>query len=415
MNRRPFLRYFVAALTIAAMSTIAQADWDQGMEAFNDGNFQVAAEHFTETIRTNPKWSGGYYMLGRCQSELDQKTQAIASLRKAFDLNSSDANTIIALSRELVSAEDFTQTQEILGSTTIANLPVGRRSEATALLASALLGDGNAQGAIDILKEHLAEDTTNPTLFQILGQAQAATGDQESAFASYSRAFEIKPDERSGRAATRTGLSLAGAAVDDGTKANWYRKTLSIGSQLATTFPKEEHDLLAGRAALGAANFESAERWFKAGTLKSGANPETRYLLGWALTQLGRDDEAFETFSVALTLGPDAGLARRIHGRLGNIAACRLKLESATSHYRLAGQDDRARKTQTLASQFAGALTQLKKLRTTVTEIQGMERQLKELGDDQGVAAMRERAAAEQSKIDEIEKNLEAVRSALCE
>ena len=124
--------------------------------------------------------------------------------------------------------------------------------------------------------------------------------------------------------------------------------------------------------------------------------------------------KAFKEFSAALALGPDDDLARRIHGRMGNIAACRLELESATSHYRLAGQDNRARKTQTLASQFAGALTQLEKLRATVTEIQGMERQLNDLGDTQGVTTMRESAVAEQSKIDAIEKNLEAVRSALC-
>ncbi len=43
-----------------------------------------------------------------------------------------------------------------------------------------------------------------------------------------------------------------------------------------------------------------------------------------------------------------------------------------------------------------------------------MERNLAELGDAQGVTAMRERAAAEQTKINEIEDNLEAVRTALC-
>ena len=47
-------------------------------------------------------------------------------------------------------------------------------------------------------------------------------------------------------------------------------------------------------------------------------------------------------------------------------------------------------------------------------DLQQMERDLAELGDAQGVTAMRERAAAERSKIDEIEDNLEAVRTALC-
>ena len=99
---------------------------------------------------------------------------------------------------------------------------------------------------------------------------------------------------------------------------------------------------------------------------------------------------------------------------MGQIAACRLDLESATEHYRSARQADRAQEIESLATQFAGALAQLKKLRITVDEIQQMERQLAELGDTQGVTAMQERAAAERTKITEIEDNLEAVRTALC-
>ncbi|RLE29132.1 MAG: hypothetical protein DRJ61_15160, partial [Acidobacteria bacterium] len=78
------------------------------------------------------------------------------------------------------------------------------------------------------------------------------------------------------------------------------------------------------------------------------------------------------------------------------------------------GKTDRAEEIGVLADEFSEALAQLEKHRSNVAEIQQMERDLAELGDAQGVTAMRERAAAEQTKINEIEDNLEAVRTALC-
>ena len=99
---------------------------------------------------------------------------------------------------------------------------------------------------------------------------------------------------------------------------------------------------------------------------------------------------------------------------MGQIAACRLDLETASTHYRLAQKIDRALEIEHLASQFADALSQLERLRGKVGEIRRMEQELAGLGDEQGVTAMRERAAAEMDRIAEIEQNLEAVRTALC-
>ncbi len=99
---------------------------------------------------------------------------------------------------------------------------------------------------------------------------------------------------------------------------------------------------------------------------------------------------------------------------MGQIDACRLDLDTAAKHYLSAGKTDRAEEIGALADEFSEALAQLEKHRSNVAEIQQMERDLAELGDAQGVTAMRERAAAEQTKINEIEDNLEAVRTALC-
>ncbi len=414
MGRTTAFRSLILATAVIASGSLALADWNEGLAAFNSENYQSAAEHFAEITRTNPSWPGGYYMLGRCQSELDQWTEAIESLRKAFDLDPSDADVVIALSRELMAGEQFDQTREILESTRLNELPPALRSEAAALLATAMVEEGDAQEAIGLLQECLAGEGADMALFRLLGTVQTLEGDDEEAFLSFSKAFESGSDEPSGEAATRAALTLAENTSESDAKIDWYRRALALGSRLATAFSNAEYDILAGQAALGAKDAEAAEKWFRAAVSKNEHNPETRYLLGRSLTGLGRDDEAYDSFSAALAFGPDIELARRIHGRMGRIDACRLDLDTASKHYRSAGKIDRAQEIEALAEQFAGALAQLEKLRATVKEIRQMERQLAELGDTQGVTAMRERAAAEQTKITEIEENLQAVRTALC-
>lgn len=414
MTSTTTFRSLVLAAAVVAAGSVALAGWNEGLAAFDAKKYPVAAEHFAEVIRTNPSWSGGYYMLGRCRAAQEQGAEAILNLRKAFDIKSSDPNIIIALSRALMKEEEFSETRKLLEMADSGAMPPALRSEASTLLAEALLGDGDAQGAVDLLQERLGEDETNPSLYRTLGKAQTAAGDRESAFRSISNAFKLDPEESSGLAATGAAFALAGAATDTEQKTQWYRQALDIGAKLATSFPKVEHDLMAGQAALGAEDLKAAERWFRAAVSKDGTDPEPRYFLGWSLTALGRTDDAYHAFSTALANAPDDALTRKIHGRMGPIAACRLDLKAAAAHYRSARQEDRAQQIESLVTQFAEALAQLEKLRATVRKIQQMERELEELGDVQGVTAMRERAAAERTKITEIEHNLEAVRSALC-
>jgi len=414
MGRTATFRSLILATAVIASGTLVSADWNEGLAAFNAENYQVAGEHFTEIIRTNPSWAGGYYMLGRCQSKLNQGIQAVESLRKAYDLGPSDADVVIAYSQALMSEDKFAETREVLESADTGTMTPVLRSQASILLAEALLGEDDAMAAVEVLEECLGEEKADPAIYRTLGKAQAETGDREGAMRSFAKAFELDPDELSGEAAIRTALSLAGAVLDAEKKTHWYRQALHVAAQLATSFPSAEHDLMAGRAALGAQEFEAAEQSFLAALSKNENDAEAWYFLGRSFSGLDRDDEAYDAYSAALDATPDDTLTRRIHGRMGQIAACSLDLETAVGHYRSAQKAERAQEIQTLATQFAGALAQLEQLRATVHEIQQMERQLDELGDVQGVNAMRERAAAERTKIDEIEDNLGAVRSALC-
>lgn len=414
MKRKISLESIVLAIALVTISAVALADWTQGIAAFNTGDYQVAAEHFTEITRSNPTWPGGYYMLGRSQTEIGDGPEAILNLQKAFDLDPSDTDTIIALGQALMTESEFHETRQLLEEADTESMSPALHSQAAILLASAMLAEGEAEEAVNHLQGRIGEDTTNPALFRTLGKAQEGSGDQEGAFRSYSKAFELDHDEASGEAALRTALSIADESTAVDQRMVWYKRALAIGTQVATPFPSVEHFMVAGHAALGAEDFKTAERYFRAVLAKDETNAGAWYSLGRSLGELDREDQAYDAFSEALSSEPDEAMNRRIHGRMGQIAACRLDLNAASEHYRSADKAIRAEEIESLATEFASALTQLERLNATVKEIQQMERELEELGDEQGVTAMRERAALEQTKIAGIEQNLEDVRAALC-
>ena len=121
--------------------------------------------------------------------------------------------------------------------------------------------------------------------------------------------------------------------------------------------------MVAGHAALGAEDFENAERYFRTVLAKDETNAGAWYSLGRSLVGLDQENRAYDAFSSALTSAPDEAMTRRIHGRMGQIAACRLDLNTASAHYRSAGKTERAEEIESLATQFASALNRLERIR----------------------------------------------------
>ena len=412
------MRRLIAALVIsgagfllAATSSAANDHWSQGLAAFNEGSFDIAAEHFEAVTETNPSWPGGYYMLGRCHTGLGNTTAAIEMLTKAHELDPKDADTVVALGEALVAAgEPVADVSSLLES-----LPEELQSRAAAQLASVLVNDGKAAAAEAILLDCVAKNQEDPQLFRLLGQSQKSQGLIDRAFVSFSRAFTLDSDEASARAAIQSAFALAETEPDPVRQQQWFDHALEVSEALVEVVPTSENHRTAGQAAFAAHELENAVRHFRVAVKLDENDPKTLYLLGRTLVTLDREAEAEDVYSEALTKAPDDKLARLLHGQLGRLAACRLDLNGAAAHYRLADRPERAAEIEKLAAEFSDALAQLDKLKSTIAEIRGMEKELEALGDEQGVAAMQERAAVHQSEVNALEANLEDVRSALCQ
>lgn len=396
-----------AGLLAVAAPSAANDHWDQGLTAFGAEDFKTAAWHFESVTKTNPSWAGGYFMLGRCQRHLGNTAEAIELLTKAHELDPSDGNTVIALGDVLISENRREQAMTALDA-----LPEENRSQVTGQLASVLLKQGRSLDAEAILMDRVAEDNGDPMLFRLLGLAQKARGAAGPAFESFSRSFALDPDQSSGKVAVQ--LAFAMAAKDPDNDQGWSDRARQAAEALADAFPTAENQRSAGQAALAAGDPEAAEQRYRAALKLDESDAQSLYFLGRALVAMDQDLEAEQAFSQALTLEPASTLSRSIHGQMGRLAACRLELTDAADHYRSADRSDRAAEIDALAEQFSGALAQLDQLKKTIAELRTMEQELEALGDEQGVAAMRERAASHRNDVNAIEANLDEVRSALC-
>ena len=99
------------ALAVAAPAT---ADWEKGVAAYKNKDWAAATSEFEEVTKTNPDFAGGYYMLGICQSNLNQLSPAVANLRRAVELEGDNAQYKIALCQALVKTGEYQQAYSLL-------------------------------------------------------------------------------------------------------------------------------------------------------------------------------------------------------------------------------------------------------------------------------------------------------------
>jgi tetratricopeptide (TPR) repeat protein len=404
----------VAAVTALAAGPAA-ADWDEGLELYGQGRFAEAAVQFQATVKSNPHWPGGYLMLGRCQLAMEQYDEALANLGKAAELGPDNPANTAALGRALMAVDRFSEARELLEGLDLDSLDPDWTAEVVRMRARCLLAEDRAADAVTLLQACLSGDPDRAALHQAIAGAYLDIGDREAALDHFATAFALDPDDTvSGRAAASNAMTLGAEAADDELATAYFTRALEVAATLATVAPGYENALFAGEAALRAHQQEAAAGWFAKAVQQRPQDPLANFYLGRTLAALDRDDEAITHLREALGAAPEPELAMRIHAQLGQLLACRLELPEAARQYRAAGDTTRADQIDESAAGFEQALARLKTLRGDSAKLSGMETELEELGDANGVAALAGRREAMNREIAGIEANLSQVRAALC-
>ena len=191
-------------LLLLAVTVPANAEWNKGLEAYKKKDWATAVKEFEEVTKTNPDYAGAYYMLGVSQRANGQLSPAIASLRKAVELDGSQASYKIALGQALLQMDRFQDAYEVLKPLNISSLDASHRTSYALLFAQAATKTNRAGEAVTVLTTQARADAGDARLQQALGSAYSAEGDEAKAFEAFKKAFELRPkDVTSGRNAVR--------------------------------------------------------------------------------------------------------------------------------------------------------------------------------------------------------------------
>jgi tetratricopeptide (TPR) repeat protein len=327
-----------AALVLLAATAPAYAEWNKGLEAYKKKDWATAVKEFEEVTKTNPDYAGAYYMLGVSQRALGQVSPAIASLRKAVELDGSQASYKIALGQALLQAERYQDAYEVLKPLNISSLDSSHRSSYALLFAQAATKTNRTGEAISVLTTQAGTDSRNARLQQALGSAYSVAGDEQKVFEAFKKAFELNPkDVASGRNAVRAGISVARRSSSTQQKSRYYSQAAQVAESLATSSPTFDHQLLAGEAWLGAKEYSRALGWFDKARAKQSNNALVYFYSAQCKTSLNQLSPAIADLQQALKIGASGKLRTQVYNQGGYVYDKKKDYNNAISWYQEAG------------------------------------------------------------------------------
>ena len=194
------LALLLTALYAAALSGChftAQGQNMQGVERFKVGDYNGAAVHFQQALKTNPRNADAHYNLGALYhryADTNRDASLMATAEREYqqaltlDPNHPDARRghTALLMQTNRSADAYTYLKQWMEKNPASANP---RIELARLYQ--LSGDKNS--AEQLLTQAMQTDPNNPQAWSAIGKLREDSGDYSAALANYQRAFQLNP------------------------------------------------------------------------------------------------------------------------------------------------------------------------------------------------------------------------------
>jgi len=392
----------VSRTTIAVATTMlllaaaipAHAEWNKGLEAYNKKDWATAVKEFEEVTKTNPDYAGAYYMLGVSQRAHGQLSPAIASLRKAVELDGGQASYKIALGQALLQADRFQNAYELLQPMNLSAMDASLRTNYALLFAQAATKTNRPGEAINVLTTQARADSRNPRLQQALGSAYNAAGDDANAFEAFKKAFELNPkDVTSGRNAVRAAISVARRSSSNSQKSRYYNEAGQVAESLATSSPAFDHQLLAGEAWLGAKQYSKALGWFDKARAKQTSNALVYFYSAQCKTSMNQLNAAIADLQQALKLNLSGRLRTQVYNQGGYVYDKKKDYDNAIRWYQEAGNRNKITEMEgkrDAAAQNQQARAECAEFKRKIDALRLQVEELEKLGDIDNAKVLKE-------------------------
>ena len=369
-------------LLVLTAATPALAGWDEGVAAFKAGNHAQAVKEFQAVIQQRPDWPGGHMMLGRSLLKLGRSEEAVAALRKAYDLNPGDVSGQLALAEAYIGARRYNDAAQLLGKINPASLPKEAQGVYHQLHAAALSKSGQSDQAAAALEKAAKASPNDANAQFAYGVAALNGGETAAAVAAFERAARLSPSDAERQriyvqALLRQGRESTGAAKDQA-----YNKAVEAAKALAARQSSYENLVLLGEAQLGATDYAGAAATFEQGAAKNPNDWLTQYYLGQALTVLQNYPGADAALRRALTKTTDPQSQTRVWKQIGFVNEKTKNFAEAKGAYQRAGDSAsvaRVEENERIAKENTSIEAENERLKQLEKERAELEKQLKDL------------------------------------
>jgi predicted Zn-dependent protease len=330
----------VAAIvgTVLVVATPAVADWNAGVNAYRNKDYATAIKEFEKVTETNPDYAGAYYMLGLAQNGAGKVSSALASARKAVELDSAQASYKVFLGQVLVQADQFQEGYSTLKQVNLSSIDASMRSQYVLVFARAATKANHVDEAIRTLNTQIRADSRNPRLYIALGEAHGALGDDKQRFQAFKKAFELNSkDKQSGKRAATAATAVARRTSNAQEKIRYYRDAATLAEALVGISNTFENMLLAGESWMGAKEYAKANEWFARAKQKKPRNSLVCFYRGQSYSSLNQFDNALGELQEALAIGAADSLRNKIYTQMGYVYDKKKDYVKAKSAYGEAG------------------------------------------------------------------------------
>jgi tetratricopeptide (TPR) repeat protein len=382
MRGRLLVTTVLVASLLAGFGSAAEAGWEEGVKAFQAGNYNQAIKEFQQVVAERPEWAGGYLMLGQALSKADRKSEALTQFRKAYELDSKDPRHGLALAQAHMDAGNHKEAAAVLKKVDSSSLPKAQKQAYDQMLGVALAKSGNAAEALTAMKRAAEAKGTDPDAWYAYGTMAFNAGDIPAAANAIGKAVQLDSKD-TGKKETYIKVLIRQARESQGAaKRQAYGKAVEAAQALAAQAPTYDNLLTLGEVHLGAESYRAAADAFTKAAAKNPNDWLSNYYLGQTFTVEGQYAQAETALQKALAkAGADAD-KKRIWKQIGFVKEKTRDYEAAKAAYRNAGDSGavaRVEQNQRIQGENAEIEAENDRIRQMEEERRRLEEELKEL------------------------------------
>lgn len=319
----------------------AEADWDEGVAAFQARNFAKAAEIFDGLVQQRTDCAPCHLMYGQSLLALKRSGEAVTQLRKAYDLDPNSQGVWLPLAQAYIAARRYDDALSLLNSFEVSALPPNRHQAYYQLRAAALGKSGRGEQATDDLRRAAQANPRDAAAQFAYGSAALAARDTDAAIPALEAAARLDARDPAKRRALVRAHLLNGRQTPAGpSKAQAYAKAVEVAQQLVASSASYENLMFLGEAQLGARQYAGAITTFERAHNANTGDWLALYYLAQARTTRDQLEQAEQDLEAALSRASKAEDQTRIWRQLGFIYEKQQNFDQAKLAYNRIG--DRA-------------------------------------------------------------------------